>query len=241
MLVSPAAAWAAHPLITDDTGTQGQGHFQFELNGQYDRNNEEGTSTTGGQANAALTYGITETIDLAVGIPYLWNNEDSGEINPSGNGFSDMTLDVKWRFFEQDGFSLALKPGISFPTGDDQKGLGAGDMGYRLYFIGSKEAGPWVFLANLGYTYNDNKVDEEKNLWHVSFATTYEIVKDLKIVGDIGADKNTEKDASNDPAYILGGLIYSITDKFDIDCGVKYGLNSSETDLSWLAGVTFRF
>jgi hypothetical protein len=30
------ASWAAHPLITDDAGTQGKGKFQLELNGQYD-------------------------------------------------------------------------------------------------------------------------------------------------------------------------------------------------------------
>ena len=63
----------------------------------------------------------------------------------------------------------------------------------------------------------------------------------MKIVADIGADKNVDKDADNDPAFVIGGLIYTLTDDFDIDCGVKYGLTSSETDLSWLAGMTFRF
>ena len=34
-----ATSYAAHPLFTDDTGTQGKGKFLFELNGQasYDR------------------------------------------------------------------------------------------------------------------------------------------------------------------------------------------------------------
>ena len=32
MLV-PAVAWGAHPLITDDTGTQGKGKFQVEEKG----------------------------------------------------------------------------------------------------------------------------------------------------------------------------------------------------------------
>ena len=39
-LLITATSWAAHPLITDDTGTQGKGKFQLELNGQYDRDKE---------------------------------------------------------------------------------------------------------------------------------------------------------------------------------------------------------
>jgi hypothetical protein len=241
LLLLPAATWAAHPLITDDTGTQGQGRFQFELNGQYDREDENGTTETGGQANATVTYGIIDTVDVAIGIPFLWLDETSDVFHTAENGFSDLAVDVKWRFFENEGFSLALKPGITFPTGDDQKGLGAGYAGGHLYLIGSLEAGPWAFHANLGYIYNNNTLDQEQNLWHASFATTWEVVNDLKIVADIGAEKNADKDADNDPAFILGGLIYSVNSLLDVDCGVKYGLTSSETDWSWMAGLTFRF
>jgi len=84
-------------------------------------------------------------------------------------------------------------------------------------------------------------VDEEKNIWHASLATTYEVIEDLKIVGNIGVEKNPDKAADNDPAFILGGVIYSITESLDVDFGVKYGLTSSETDMSVLAGMSFRF
>lgn len=32
-LMAAGAVFAAHPLITDDTGTQGRGKFQIEVNG----------------------------------------------------------------------------------------------------------------------------------------------------------------------------------------------------------------
>ena len=35
MLVYQAAAFAAHPLITDDAGTQGKGKSQIELNSEF--------------------------------------------------------------------------------------------------------------------------------------------------------------------------------------------------------------
>lgn len=246
LLVLPAAAWAAHPLITDDAGTQGRGKFQLEVNSQYDSDKEtiNGVSvkSTGGQAGATLSYGVIENADLVLNLPYVW-----GKVTQDGvsvydeKGLSDISFEVKWRFFEKDGLSFGLKPGISLPTGDDEKGLGAGKTGYRVFLIGSKEAAPWAFHANLGYIRNENKADEEKNLWHACLATTYEVIKDLKIVGNVGIERNEEKTADNDPAFLIGGVIYSVAENIDLDAGVKYGLTSSETDLSVLAGAAFRF
>jgi hypothetical protein len=41
LLLIACPSWAAHPLITDDTDTQGKGKFQLELNGQYDWDKED--------------------------------------------------------------------------------------------------------------------------------------------------------------------------------------------------------
>ncbi len=239
-------AWGAHPLITDDTGTQGKGKFQVEVNGQYDSDREtvNGVSAeaTGGQITTTFSYGFIENADIVLSFPYQW-----GKVKADGvtlydeNGVADMTLDVKWRFFEKDGLSLALKPGVRFPTGNDEKGLGTGRTGYQAFFIGSKEAAPWAFHVNVGYIGNENKADEERNIWHASFATTCEVVKNLKLVGNIGIERNRDKTAANDPAFLLGGVIYSVTEYFDIDFGVKYGLTAAETDWSLMAGMAFRF
>ena len=239
-------SWAAHPLITDDTGTQGKGKFQLELNGQYDwdkEDSEDGSvKTTGGQAAATLSYGVAENVDLVLSLPYIWGKAEVNEITLyDEKGIGDAVLEAKWRLFEKDGFSLALKPGISIPTGNDEKGLGAGLLGGHIFLIGSKELGSWAFHANLGYIRNENKADERKDIWHVSVAATWEVVKNLKLAANIGIERNPDDDANNDPAFLIGGLIYSINENLDVDLGVKCGLDSSETDISALAGVTFRF
>jgi len=239
-------SWAAHPLITDDTGTQGKGKFQLELNGQYDwdKQDSEGVSvkTEGGQAAAILSYGVAENVDLVLSLPYLWGKVKEEDVTVyDEKGIGDAVFEVKWRLFEKDGFSLALKPGISIPTGNDEKGLGAGLLGGHIFLIGSKELGSWAFHANLGYIRNENKADERKDIWHASVAATWEVVKNLKLAANIGIERNPDDDANNDPAFLIGGVIYSVTENFDLDCGVKYGLNSSETDLSLMAGITYRF
>jgi hypothetical protein len=94
---------------------------------------------------------------------------------------------------------------------------------------------------NAGYKDNENKIDEEKNIWHASAAVTCEIIKNLKLAGNIGIERNTDRKADRDPAFILGGVIYSVTESLDIDVGIKYGLTAPETDLSFLVGTAFRF
>jgi hypothetical protein len=246
LLLIACPSWAAHPLITDDTGTQGKGKFQLELNGQYDwdKDDTEDVSIrgTGGQAAATLSYGIVENVDLVLSLPYLWGKAEINEITVyDEKGFGDAVLETKWRLFEKNGLSLALKPGIIIPTGNDEKGLGTGQMGGHLFLIASQELGSWAFHGNLGYIRNENKVDERKDIWHASFAATWEVIKNFKLVADIGIERNPDEDASNDPAFLIGGIIYSIKENFDVDLGVKGGLSKSETDLSLMAGVTFRF
>ena len=74
-----------------------------------------------------------------------------------------------------------------------------------------------------------------------SLAVTYEVIRDLKIAGDIGIERSPNKASDNHPAFMIGGIINSVNDNFDLDAGVKYGPTSSENDLSLMAGTTFRF
>jgi len=246
LLLLACPSWAAHPLITDDAGTQGKGKFQLELNGQYDWDEEEVESVSiksaGGEVAATLSYGIAENVDLVFSMPYLWGKvEGSNIIVYDEKGIGDAVLEAKMRLFEKSGFSIALKPGMSFPTGNEEKGLGTGKLGGHLFLIATQELEPWSFHANMGYIRNENNADEHKDLWHASIATTWEVVKDLNLVVNIGIERNPDDEAKNDPAFLIGGIIYSINEKIDVDLGVKCGLTEPETDFTLLTGVAFRF
>jgi long-subunit fatty acid transport protein len=94
---------------------------------------------------------------------------------------------------------------------------------------------------NLGYKRNENTIDERKDIWHASLAGEFKITKTLKLIANIGAERNTDKSSDTNPAFILGGFIYSIRENMDIDFGVKGGLNKAEADITYLAGITLRF
>jgi len=245
LILTSTLVFAAHPLITDDAGTQGKGKFQVELNGAYGQEKEDGVKEQAFEISSILTYGLLDNLDIVLGVPYQSiKTKEEGEEGWERNresGFSDVSFEVKWRFYEIEGFSFALKPGVTFPVGNEKRGLGPGRVTYSLHSIVSKEIGPLAFHANLGYIRNENKVDERKDLWHVSLATEVEAVKNLKLVGNIGIERNPDKDSHRNPAFLLGGLIYSVTERLDVDFGVKYGLNKPETDYTLLIGITFKF
>jgi len=246
-LLCEAPAFAAHPLITDDPNTQGKGKFQVEVNGQTsvdDRTDATGTRSEVRDTALAtvLSYGATKDVDLIIGALYRdYIVKENGTRASAENGYSDVVIEVKWRFFEKDGFALALKPGVILPSGNEQKGLGAGKAGYGAFLIGSKELEPFTVLVNVGYVRNENKLAEQVDLWHLSAAVIYKATEDLQLVANIGQATNTDKSVDRYPAFVLAGAIYAISERFDIDFGVKLGLNDVETDVIYLAGIALRF
>ncbi|MDA8100616.1 MAG: transporter [Nitrospiraceae bacterium] len=246
MILAGGSAFGMHPLITDDAETQGKGKFQLEINGSYgtDSQTVAGVSVKEieGEQATALTYGAGAHLDLFVEIPYLWiRGKEDGIVAYSESGLSDVSVGAKWRFFHKDGLSFAVKPSVSLPTGDEQKGLGSGKYGYSVFLIAQKEVEPWSLFLNLGHIRNNNDFDEANDLWHVSLAGTYEVVEHLKIAANVGAEKNRDKTADKDPAFALLGIVYEVGETLDLDAGVKKGLNEAETDVTYLAGVTVRF
>jgi len=233
-------AFAAHPLITDDAFTQGKGKFQFELNGEYGHKNECRVVEDEAEIAATLTYGINDQIDVILGIPYIYEREKNSETTIN-NGFSDTSVALKWRFYEKAGLSLALKPGVTLPTGNDERELGSGRVTYGIFFIATKEVALFAFHLNLGYKRNENKVDEREDLWHASLAGEMKISKELKVVANIGIEKKPERCSSIDPVFVIGGVIYSIRETLDVDFGLKSWLNNLDTDYAVLAGLTLRF
>jgi hypothetical protein len=243
--------YAAHPLITDDTGTQGKGKFLFELNGQgsYDKmDSRDDTGTTiktksrEQELKAALTYGVIENVDVILGLPYQWKKMEINDVTISDvSGIADMSLEVKWHFYEKDGLSVALKPGFTLPTGDKDKDLGTGRATVSLFFIATKELNPLTFHCNLGYKRNENQLEQREDIWHASLAGEYKVIQNLKLVANIGAERNTDPSSNTHPAFLLGGVIYSIRENLDFDFGVKIGLNETEKDVAFLGGIALRF
>ncbi|MGH8640870.1 MAG: transporter [Burkholderiales bacterium] len=251
--------WAAHPFITDDTGTQGKGNWQLELQGDFLR--DERTADTGAgpverkdKVNAytsVLSYGILENLDVQVGVSYLSTRAtQSGITIGDESGMGDSTLELKWRFYEVGDFSLALKPGLLLPTGSEDKGLGTGTTSWGIALLATYEAEPWTFLGNIAYTHARFKdpqtaVDSRSDLWRVSGGASYALTGEVRLVGEVGLRANESRNDAFLPdstsQFGMLGVIYSPSKKIDLDAGFRKNFNRAESDKAYLVGATFRW
>ncbi len=240
--ISPAPLFAAHPLITEDTGTQGRGNFQLELTTEHAYEDEDGVRETTVRTNAVLSYGLRDNLDVVLTLPHRRiTTEDTDGSKSTVAGRADVGLDLKWRFYEQDNLSFALKPGLTLPTGDETKNLGTGKSTRSLYLVTSYDASPWEYHLHLGHIWNRNTLDQHESQRHLSVAAGRRIGDKLKLVADYGADTPTSKTSSVNTEFFILGAIYNLRKNLDLDFGAKWGLTPPESDFTWLGGVTFRF
>lgn len=235
-LVGPARA--AHPLVSDDTGTQGRGQAQLEASTDRTRVRDGSRVAREQEIGLALTYGLTETLDLAVGLPWL-HLGTTGE--PSQRGIGDLTLLAKWRLHDDgQGFSLALRPEFTLPTGKEGKGLGNGRATSALTLMSQLEHGAWTWLANVGIAYNDNKAGDRKRLWTASTALLYTVTDAWTLVADVGASRAAEQGAPSEKFGLLG-VIHHLGEELDLDLGWRRSLGHGPTANTLGAGLTLRW
>ncbi|NJN39672.1 MAG: transporter [Gammaproteobacteria bacterium] len=233
-------AHGAHPLLTEDTGTQGQGNFQLELTGERGRESTDAGTLRAAQPAAVITYGLAETADLQIGTSYLRLRLDDGAGQTRNAGLSDVTVDVKWRFLERGPWSLALKPGIIIPVGSEARGLGRGSWTGGSLLVLSYEPGPVAFHSHAGYLYN-NLVGERRSLWHFSGAVTWQATEALRLVADLAYDTNPLAYGADGVFRTVVGAIYSPVKNVDLDIGVQRGYQAPALGVALLAGLTLRW
>ena len=227
------AVHAAHPLITEDTGTQGAGRWQLEVNAEWARERSGTERFRAFLPAATIAYGFAESADVQVTLP--WLRERSG--GETRRGALDTAIEVKWRFLESGPLSLALMPGVTLPTGRDEQGFGAGRARWGSLLIASWEADRWAIHSHAGYLRNRNDHGERESLRHLSASVWLKPTEALKLVLDRSYDTNPDRESRGTIRQTIAGVIYSIGEDLDLDAGYRRG----DTDRAWLAGVTVRW
>jgi len=245
-----APAYAAHPLATDDAVTTGMMKFQLETSAEFGWDKESFNGATIGTdsqvLNVVITAGVAEQLDLILTLPFSWQQvtENGLKINDSG-GLNDLSLALKWRFLELGPASLAIKPAVTFPSGDYNRGLGVARPAYGATLISTVEFRPVAIHANIGYTHQNytdaDRYANRENLWNLSLASAVEVMKGLLAVAEIGTATNGNKAGTTWPTFLTGGVIYSVIENLDLSLGVKGGLTSPATDIALLTGLTCKF
>ena len=233
-------ASAAHPFITDDTKTQGKGRFELELGTQYTRASVDDVTLANFQFAPQLTYGTNDSLDLILR-PTYDINVASGGASGRAAGFGDTNLEFKWRFWQQEQRSLAVKAGTGIPSGHFAQGLDSGQSTPRAYLLmgySSESIGSYV---NFGATRNIDDPVARQWLAHASAVVLWKLQERLQLGFDFAVDQNPVKASSQWPAVALIGMIYSLSPSWDVDAGFQRGLNHSAPSNQFLLGATLRW
>jgi hypothetical protein len=119
-------------------------------------------------AGPSREFGFLYTIELPIGsqrhqfsfTPAVFQTffeHPSGGAASEDGGFGDVFLNYRYQLVLDDESSLrpAVAPRLSVivPTGDESRGLGAGEVGYQFNLPISKQLEPFAFHFNAGVTY----------------------------------------------------------------------------------------
>ncbi|MCX9157995.1 transporter [Niveibacterium sp. 24ML] len=237
----PGIALAAHPLSSDDAGTQGAGAWQLELNADY--LHEPETRTQQRFANLTLSTGLSDSFDLFVNGTALRSEAEAEGGNAAvARGAGDASLGAKWRWFENDDIALALKASANLPTGDAERGLGNGLPYYSGAAIVSVEVGEWTLMANaVGLYFTGDVDDQRKWQWALSTAAAYQLSDAWQLVGEVVAYSGDAPDSVGNAGLLTLGAIYRVLPTLDLDVGYRRGLMDSAVDHGLGAGLAFRW
>lgn len=94
-------AFAFQPLVTEDTGTQGERGNELEVSIDGDRTKEAGETTRTWTLPFTYTRGIIDTLDVFAGISHIRISSPGARASGAGNP----VLGAKWRFFDSEATS----------------------------------------------------------------------------------------------------------------------------------------
>jgi hypothetical protein len=226
-------AHAAHPMISDDTGTQGTGNLELELGNAWTVQGGVGTFLFQPQ----LSVGASTSVDLIVQPSYLSAVDASGQRQ---HGTGDTNVDFKWRFYGAAPFSLALRAGLLAPTSQQGLGIPHGRAGEHVTLISTLEHEPVTVNVDLGYAHVPPQSGVRTDLYHLSSAGMYAINAKTSLVADLSLDSNPSSGGPGLQTVLLGGLIYTVRPGFDIDAGFRGRLSGNGPPQQYLVGLTFR-
>ncbi|MCX7173254.1 MAG: transporter [Proteobacteria bacterium] len=250
LAASSTAAWAFQPMITDDTGTQGEKGNQLEFAYEKDRAEQAGLTNATGVTAFTYTRGLSETLDVFVGANHIRTHTNiPGDDGAAGTG--NPSLGLKWRFYENEASktSFALKPALGLPIDEEKEvvGLGSGRISYSLTAILTQETPFGAVHANLASertVYRNKTLNPDSSVLRVSIGPVWDVDEKWKLVLDLGSESERAGGSKTHDTFFEIGAIYSPNKDLDFAVGIlRYNQNTRPSTVTNIitAGLTWRF
>jgi hypothetical protein len=192
------------------------------------------SETTYREASIYARYGILDDFAVALSLPFAQFDPDMGS---SESGPGDVELGFQLRTYEDIfGYPYFIPYlNISFPTGDDDKGLGAGDVALTGGMAFGSKIHDWIdWSLDLSYKINA----EDDNQFVVGHSYVWNVSEEFGILTEV-AFRQAENDLEDDEFIFAGGFNYNWSRDFEMGISVAFG--SDNTDAEVNARVSYSF
>jgi len=229
--VASMPARAAHPSLTEDTGTQGAGHVELEIGSTF----AHGPDGRLRSLEPQLSIGLGERVD-AILLPTFVAIDASDN---GARGVGATTTDVKWRFAEVDGLDLAVRAGVDWPTGSDA--LGGARSSLHALLVATRRIGGTALSFNAGLDRQSPALGERRLVARVGLGVVHPVHEAVTLVGDLAVQSNAAVGRTATPLVASAGLIARIAPTTFVDVGYRLALNDAARPHALAAGLTFRW
>ena len=205
LVICIGESWAGPPFRTDDPEPVDQNHGEFYLATQYEKDKEV---TFGTAPHIELNYGVIPNVMFHLIAPYAFDKPEGA--SPE-RGYGDTEVGIKYRFVNDENahFMVGTFPLIELPTGDSDKGLGAGHTLFFLPLWLQKSWGPWQSYGGGGFWRNPGAGN--KDYWFFGWQVQREISQVLTLGAELFDQTRTTEEGKNQTAFTLGALV-NVTD-----------------------------
>lgn len=241
VLATCGTAFGAIPLVTDDTGTQGTGGNQIEI--QFTRDKAEDGSRAREMA-LAYTRGLTETLDVFVEKGRQKNTDTAGT---STSGYGNTVIGAKWLAWESERkTSFGVKAAVALPLGEakENEDLGTGKTSYDATLILAQEMEWGEVMANLGAAREKfRNAAKDTDTTHFSVAPVLNLNEQVKLALDLGLDRSKTDTDTGNSRYAEVAVIYAPSAAIELGLGYirSKDVDSKEVTKTVTGGLTWRF
>ena len=234
--LTPSLSLAGEPFRTDDPDPGQYQYYEFFTEFMATHT----SSRTSGIGPAwEFNYGLIPNGQIHFVAPLAFDSPAGGS---SQFGYGDTELGFKYRFIEEDKNgsrpTVGTAPLLDLPTGDRERGLGAGHARLFLPIWVQKNLGDdWLTYGGGGYWINHGGGTNDQDYWFFGWVLQKQVTKQLAIGGEL-FHQTADKIAGKDSTGFNVGAIYDFDDNHHLLASVGAGIqNAAETNLfSWYVG-----
>jgi hypothetical protein len=178
---SPSWASGGPPMITDDPGTPGDGHWEINVAALT---NHAAGATTYQLPLVDANYGVGDRLQLKYEMPFLVQDQADGVYHSdAGDGLAG----VKWRFYDEgeNGWQISTYPQVEFDfPGSNAPRSGLADHG-TSYLL------PLEFVHGFeGFDINFDvgrwfRPTQQADSWIAGFVLTHEVRKGFELMAEL--------------------------------------------------------